>query len=1037
MMPWFTDHGPSHSKELIRYFGDIFFSSNFSISFSVEELFVIMSSAYLHDLGMQDLKYEGITLENLTDQDYEIIRKRHAERSSEIILDKKIGNSNFKKESYSLLCNGLRQEYYEILSLVCYGHVTDNYYEAQKMCAERSYEIPGAHVRLDLMISMLLFLDELHIHRQRQANEKFSLFNANAYSLFHHYLHYYLRSLEVKYPSIHIVYEFPSNFTPYSGRFVEIIEGKLKRQIDMVSSTFGKYGIVFDRYVHSKTQINDFLELPDNLVLKEFVPIPKNEKKHNKNEYNARYADDTKFELNKIYKRFQLKNEIYTKISLEFAPKKIDQVKNNLSLKYIETNRNKILNVPEDVAIKDYYVWDRYNTHLDIFDDGKSLFLPKPEGNFLQQFKSIGSKLGFSTNESSILNSPEFWIANDIRKPNQWATIVHGDVGVGKSTTIRFVLEEIRPRLRYQGFVRLHVDPFISFGGTHRITEVSPLDLEKQLIAQIRRLVLQDFESVKVSCFRQLCTNENLRKKMPDIFTQLCEPVSGLYGNGEEFSHELKRRLEKERTLIEDFHYNLGKLIFLKYIAESGESKFMRYAHPILIIDNIDRTSHDTQKAAVKIAKKVSATLKSNVLVALRNRRLHKLSNIFADEFDQFAWVRFVPISPPRIAKVFKVRINNYVPMPPQNDSFILLKKKINPNKAIHEVINKFIDLLLMDKVNKSVGINSTGSKAENALLCLYNGNVRRSLATIIDLLNSAENALPIVRLVSELIDILPEYIPPIYERLPFDTFLELIALSGKRLYVRDESLIENLFCCKKPDYHFSNNLVKLRILKYVAKKSGNGSEPVSMESIFKFFLDILNYKRELISAAVDQLLAPPRNILWSRVGTALRHGVRDVEIRDSGLFYLNLRNYIWYLCLIKEDTYAPIDLIKMIGFKNFNKMKNKKGRDFYYRSWIQTLYFLEYLVFAEMNELVEIKARLGNKGLRFLKGELGDSSMFEESLSRIRRYISSKKKKDHVIRSLGREKASRFRYLKGRITNIENKIINSKKIIRENRDNP
>ena len=109
---WFTSHDVSHSKEIIRLLGQILSPIENTPAFLDEhELFILLASAYLHDIGMQYLKVENISVDKLTSGEYEIIRKRHAEESYNIIL-KRVQES-LRRDDFHFL--KLKKNIYQLL----------------------------------------------------------------------------------------------------------------------------------------------------------------------------------------------------------------------------------------------------------------------------------------------------------------------------------------------------------------------------------------------------------------------------------------------------------------------------------------------------------------------------------------------------------------------------------------------------------------------------------------------------------------------------------------------------------------------------------------------------------------------------------------------------------------------------------------------------------------------------------------------------------------------------------------------------------
>src|SRR5574342_905552 len=66
LLHWFTSHDVSHSKEIMHLLGQILSPlENTPASLNEHELFILLASAYLHDIGMQYLKVEDIWIDRL------------------------------------------------------------------------------------------------------------------------------------------------------------------------------------------------------------------------------------------------------------------------------------------------------------------------------------------------------------------------------------------------------------------------------------------------------------------------------------------------------------------------------------------------------------------------------------------------------------------------------------------------------------------------------------------------------------------------------------------------------------------------------------------------------------------------------------------------------------------------------------------------------------------------------------------------------------------------------------------------------------
>lgn len=155
-LPWFTDHGPDHSRVVADYALQLASSPNLSTGKELEplEAFILWASSWLHDLGMQSLL--NIPLGQLEQSDYEAIRKRHPDQSHLEIHGNatKIG---LPPQDRALL---------HVIALVARAHGT-NYYEDSVAKLRQFTLVRGKQVRGPLLAAILLMADELHLHYER------------------------------------------------------------------------------------------------------------------------------------------------------------------------------------------------------------------------------------------------------------------------------------------------------------------------------------------------------------------------------------------------------------------------------------------------------------------------------------------------------------------------------------------------------------------------------------------------------------------------------------------------------------------------------------------------------------------------------------------------------------------------------------------------------------------------------------------------------------------------------------------------------
>ncbi len=232
LLPWFTNHNVGHSKEIIHILGQIVSPLISNDDFlSDHELFILLASAYLHDIGMQNLKIEQISIEQLTEKEYNQIRKRHAEESYNIILSKTklVGRDDFH------LPASLEENYILPIALVSKGHSTD-YFEEVIAELQKTPLTPGNRLaRVDMLTALLMIADELDLQNKRINFSDLAKFTLSPYSLLHWYKHHYVDFVEVDACSIKLNLNFPENSEDYQELIEELIVGKLKKQIAKIN----------------------------------------------------------------------------------------------------------------------------------------------------------------------------------------------------------------------------------------------------------------------------------------------------------------------------------------------------------------------------------------------------------------------------------------------------------------------------------------------------------------------------------------------------------------------------------------------------------------------------------------------------------------------------------------------------------------------------------------------------------------------------------------------------------------------------------
>lgn len=164
LLPWFTNHNVDHSDEIIQILGQILQPLEDHKNFlSEDELFILLASSYLHDIGMQYIKIDDIPITELTDNYYSLIRRRHAEESYNII-QKKVCQS-VSRDDFHL--PKIDESYLNSIALVSKGHSTDFFDEVLNRFGSVPESPKGRPIRGELLTALLLIADELDLQSKR------------------------------------------------------------------------------------------------------------------------------------------------------------------------------------------------------------------------------------------------------------------------------------------------------------------------------------------------------------------------------------------------------------------------------------------------------------------------------------------------------------------------------------------------------------------------------------------------------------------------------------------------------------------------------------------------------------------------------------------------------------------------------------------------------------------------------------------------------------------------------------------------------
>lgn len=164
----FTEHGPRHSRQIITILDRILsYWEEFDLNDA--EILVLLASAWLHDVGMQNMKdAEGKA---------DILREAHAEYSYKIILKNGMVDEDIflKKLDCGFRDNQGEIQDYDLLSctaLVCKGHSGKYFQGVVDRFGEATYSVLGQEVDGAFLTALLMVADELDLEGRGNMDPK-------------------------------------------------------------------------------------------------------------------------------------------------------------------------------------------------------------------------------------------------------------------------------------------------------------------------------------------------------------------------------------------------------------------------------------------------------------------------------------------------------------------------------------------------------------------------------------------------------------------------------------------------------------------------------------------------------------------------------------------------------------------------------------------------------------------------------------------------------------------------------------------------
>lgn len=228
----FTNHGPTHSERVFRFLTQLIQELPKDSALNSEELFIIMSAAWLYEIGMQSprlkpiLEFEYKPGNVLGFSQLQQIREKKHLLSSKLIYDCLRGNLEGR-----LVNLGLPQppdKYAFLIAEVC------------RWCSNEPLDIVpdsdvanGSEIRFRLLVALLRLADQLYIDSARVNFDLLKQFPLNKRQLSRWWMYHYTQTLPITNGQIRFNYFLPAHQKEYLDHIRMLIESDFKFEANL------------------------------------------------------------------------------------------------------------------------------------------------------------------------------------------------------------------------------------------------------------------------------------------------------------------------------------------------------------------------------------------------------------------------------------------------------------------------------------------------------------------------------------------------------------------------------------------------------------------------------------------------------------------------------------------------------------------------------------------------------------------------------------------------------------------------------------
>jgi hypothetical protein len=224
-----VDHGPDHADRVVALLDGLTtgLMTRREFALAPEEIYVLLTAAYLHAIGLQDERSEA---------DLAARWARYPELGAELVYRALEG-----PDAADL---GLRPDpgLVEMIALVVGGH-------RQTDCPSPDYDnlgIGNVTVRPRLLTAVLCLADGLDLDYRRVDLEMLKVLDVPPEQSLDWWLHHYVSGVQVRDEYVRITYRVPVGKPDYERALPELVEHNLRAEFRALRDTFRLYGVKVD-----------------------------------------------------------------------------------------------------------------------------------------------------------------------------------------------------------------------------------------------------------------------------------------------------------------------------------------------------------------------------------------------------------------------------------------------------------------------------------------------------------------------------------------------------------------------------------------------------------------------------------------------------------------------------------------------------------------------------------------------------------------------------------------------------------------------